>query len=396
MKTSLKCLILLLVLNFQFLAFPSLKAQGISSDTEGYTSSQHTKRDIFSNRNTKEPKSITQISEAIAISGYLETYYTYDLGNPDNHTRPAFTYSHNRHNEINVNLGYLKAAVLTTNVRANLALAVGTYMNANYAAEPGVLKNIYEANAGFRISKEHDLWVDAGLFSSHIGFESAVGKDNWTLTRSLFADNSPYFETGAKVSYTNPSGKWFLSALILNGWQRVQRIDGNNLPAFGHQVTYKPNSKVVFNSSSFIGSDKPDTTRQMRYFHNLYGIFQVHEKLGITAGFDVGAEQKSKGSRLYNVWFTPVLILKANPTDRFSITARGEYYQDAKGVIIATGTSNNFQTFGYSLNADYTIHNNVLWRVEARGFSSKDKIFELNNKPSNKNYFLTTSIAVSF
>ena len=29
-----------------------------------------------------------------------------------------------------------------------IALAAGTYMNANYAAEPGVLKNIYEANAG--------------------------------------------------------------------------------------------------------------------------------------------------------------------------------------------------------------------------------------------------------
>ncbi len=184
--------------------------------------------------------------------------------------------------------------------------------------------------------------------------------------------------------------------MVLNGWQRIQRVDGNNMPAFGHQITYKPNSKITLNSSSFIGSDKPDSTRQMRYFHNLYGIFQVHEKFGITAGFDIGAEQKSKGSSNYNTWFTPVLILKVSPTDKLSIAARGEYFSDANGVIIATGTPNNFQTFGYSLNLDNQIHNNVLWSIESRGFPSKDKIFMLNGKPDNNNYFLATAIAISF
>jgi hypothetical protein len=396
MKNSFKYIVLIFAINFQLSTFNSAKAQTTLSEADRQAIIDQVKKDVMDSLNNKPSKSFGQISDAFTISGYLETYYTYDFANPENHTRPAFTYSHNRHNEINVNLGYIKAAFLTDKVRANLALAVGTYMNANYAAEPFVLKNIYEANGGFKISKKHDLWIDAGIFSSHIGFESAVGKDNWTVTRSLFADNSPYFETGAKISYTNSNGKWFLSALVLNGWQRIQRVDGNNMPAFGHQITYKPNSKITLNSSSFIGSDKPDSTRQMRYFHNLYGIFQVHEKFGITAGFDIGAEQKSKGSSNYNTWFTPVLILKASPTDKLSIAARGEYFSDANGVIIATGTPNNFQTFGYSLNLDYQIHNNVLWRIESRGFSSKDKIFMLNGKPDNNNYFLTTAIAISF
>ncbi|MCC6817064.1 MAG: porin [Saprospiraceae bacterium] len=357
---------------------------------------QQVKKEVLDSLNNKSEKPFGQISDEFSVSVYLETYYTYDFGNPENHTRPAFTYSHNRHNEINLNLGYIKAAFVTNKVRSNLALAAGTYMNANYAAEPNVLKNLFEANAGFKISKKHDLWIDAGLFSSHIGFESAVGKDNWTLTRSLFADNSPYFETGAKISYTTSGGKWFLSGLILNGWQRIQRVDGNNLPAFGHQLTYKLNSKITLNSSSFVGNDKPDSTRQIRYFHNLFGIFQVHEKYGITAGFDIGAEQKSKGSSQYNTWFTPVLLLKVKPTDKFSITARGEYFSDANGVIIATGTPNNFQTFGYSLNLDYQIHNNVLWRIEGRGFTSEDNVFMMNDKPTNNNAFVTTSLAISF
>ncbi len=146
-------------------------------------------------------------------------------------------YSHNRHNEITVNLGFIKTAYQTDKARANLAVAVGTYMNSNYAAEPTVMKNIYEANVGVKISKKQNLWIDAGVMPSHIGFESAIGKDNWTLTRGIYAENSPYFNTGAKISYTSPDEKWLLSGLVLNGWQRIQRVDGNSLPAFGHQLT---------------------------------------------------------------------------------------------------------------------------------------------------------------
>jgi len=337
------------------------------------------------------------INKPLTISGYAEVYYTADFNNPKNNNRPGFVYSHNRNNEINVNLAYIKTAYNTENVRVNLALAAGTYMNANYAAEQGVMKNVYEANAGLKISKKHNLWIDAGIFPSHLGFESAIGKDNWTLTRSLFADNSPYFETGAKISYTSESGKWFVSGLVLNGWQRIQRVDGNSTPAFGHQLIFKPNEKLTINSSSFIGNDKPDSIRQMRYFHNLYAVYQINKKLGITAGFDIGAEQKSKGSEQYNIWYTPVLVAKYNITDKLSFTARGEYYQDEKGVIISTETENGFKTFGYSFNADYQILPNLVWRTEIRNLNSKEAIFMNRTDEFNKNSLTaTTALAVSF
>lgn len=337
------------------------------------------------------------INKPLTIGGYAEVYYTADLNDPKNNNRPGFVYSHNRNNEVNVNLAYIKTAYNTENVRANLALAVGTYMNANYAAEQGVMKNVYEANAGLKISKKHNLWIDAGIFPSHLGFESAVGKDNWTLTRSLFADNSPYFETGAKISYTSESGKWFVSGLVLNGWQRIQRVDGNSTPAFGHQLIFKPNEKLTINSSSFIGNDKPDSIRQMRYFHNLYAVYQINKKFGLTAGFDIGAEQKAKESDQYTIWYTPVLIAKYNATDKLSFTARGEYYQDEKGVIISTGTENGFKTFGYSFNADYQIFPNLVWRTEIRNLNSKDAIFMNRTDEFNKNSLTaTTALAISF
>src|SRR5436190_21220075 len=132
----------------------------------------------------------TTKAQGVSFSAYVEVYYSYDLNKPANNERPSFFYSHNRHNEFNLNLGFLKGSYTSTSIRANLALAAGTYMNANYAAEPRVSKNIYEANAGIKISKKKDLWIDAGILPSHIGFESAVSKDCWALTRYIGAENS--------------------------------------------------------------------------------------------------------------------------------------------------------------------------------------------------------------
>jgi hypothetical protein len=337
-----------------------------------------------------------QAVKPLTFSGYIETYYTYDFGAPEDHNRPSFVYSFNRHNEVNVNLGFIKAAYQKDRVRANLALAAGSYMNANYAAEPGVLKNIFEANAGIKISKQSDLWIDAGIFASHIGFESAIGKDCWNLTRGILADNSPYYEAGARVGYNSPNGKWYLSALLLNGWQRIQRVDGNNTPAFGHQVTFKPNASITLNSSSFIGNDKPDSVRQMRYFHNFYGIFQLTSRLGLITGFDIGWEQQSKGSNRMNSWYTPVVILKYGATEKLSISARGEYYSDPNQVIVSTASQTGFKTWGLSTNVDYQFRENILWRIEARGFSGEEDTFTKDSRPASNNIFLATSLAVSF
>jgi hypothetical protein len=332
---------------------------------------------------------VTPDKTNLTVSGYIEGFYTQDFNKPLNNQTPGFLYNFNRTNEVNINLAFIKASYAAKGVRANVALATGTYMNANYSAEPGVLKNIYEANVGIKISKNYNLWVDAGVMPSHIGFESAIGKDNWTLTRSLVAENSPYFEAGAKIGFTTKNEKWYLALLYLNGWQRIQRLNGNSTPAFGTQITFKPASNLTLNYSTFIGNDKPDSTRLMRHYHNVYGVFQLTEKLGLTTGFDIGFEQIKMGSRSYKSWYVPVLIAQLTPTEKVRIAARGEYFADKEGVIINTGTPNGFKTFGCSINVDYLPADHVIWRIEARSLVKGDI-------PRKQNYFITTSLSLLF
>lgn len=331
----------------------------------------------------------------LRLSGFADVFYVYDFNRPQGTERQPFLFNHNRHNEFNLNLGLLHLKVNHEKYRANFALQTGTYANDNYAAEPGLLKNIFEANVGISLNSENNLWLDAGVMPSHIGFESAISMDNMTLTRSLLAENSPYFLTGAKLSY-NPSEKWEFAALVVNGWQRIQRLEGNALLSFGTQVNYSPTENFSFNWSTFIGTDDPDETRRMRYFNNLYGQLQVSDNFEFIAGFDLGAQQKTKGSSAYHFWLSPVIIGQLSLNENWKTAFRAEFYQDETGVIIPTNTTNGFQTTGFSLNLDYTPVQSIVCRIEGRLLNSKDPVFESASSFSQTNFFIATSMAIQF
>jgi Putative beta-barrel porin-2, OmpL-like. bbp2 len=347
-------------------------------------------------RSAMAQDSTNEKSSPLSFSGFAEAYYSYDFNKPVDNNRPWFLYSHNRHNEFNINLAFVKGSYNTDKIRANIAIAVGTFMNANYAAEPGVLKNIYEGNVGVKISKNKNLWLDAGIFSSHIGFESAQSPSCLVLTRSVIAENSPYYECGAKISYTSENDKWLFSALALNGWQRIQRVSGNSLMSWGTQITFTASDKVTLNYSTFLGTDKPDSARLWRIFHDIYGIFHLTNKLELILGVDLGQEQLSKGSSDYNTWCGAAGILQYAFNHNWALAFRGEYYSDEDGVMISTGTPNGFKTSGFSFNIDGSIGEHLLWRTEFRLFNSKDAIFIKDNNSIKNNHAITTSLALTF
>lgn len=331
---------------------------------------------------------------ALAVSGYAEVYYCYDLAQPDDHLRPWFVYSHNRHNEVNLNLALVRLAYARESVRANLALMAGTYAQYNLANEPELLRHVFEANVGLRLSQGSGLWLDAGILPSHIGFESAVGKDCWNLTRSMLADNTPYYEAGARVSWTSTNGSWYAAGLLLNGWQRIVRADGDNTPAFGTQLTHKPSEGITLNWSTYVGSDQPDTASGMRFFNNLYALLRIGKRFGVIMGCDVGLLQIADDGS--STWVTPVLIPRVRLGERSHLAARVEYYHDPDGILIPTGTSGGFQTLGGSLNFDRAIGADGLWRVEARALQSTDPVFmDAEGKATRTNAFITACIAVT-
>lgn len=335
------------------------------------------------------------IKAEMSVTGYIDIFYAYDFNKPNQGYRQPFLFHHNRHNEFNLNHGFARLMVIHPRYHANIALHAGTYVEDNYAQEPNMLAHVFQANIGFALNKLNTLWIDAGIFPSHIGFETALSIENLTLTRSLLAENSPYYLAGAKLSY-QLSDSWTLTGLICNGWQRIQRLKENTLPSFGTQVVFSPSKEMILNWSTFVGTDSPDSARRMRYFNNLYAQRSITDVTTVVAGFDIGVEQQSKGSRDYHLWYTYSLIIRQQVFDKWSLAGRVEYYNDKHNVIIPADTGEKFSTHGLSLNLDYKPIDNVMWRIEGRWLKSRGTTFQRDNRSVDDNFLLISSLAVKF
>lgn len=323
-----------------------------------------------------------------SVGGFVDAYYAYDVAKPPSRDR-SFTTQPLRHNEFNLNLALVDLKYVSDKTHGRVALQTGTYVQSNYAAEPGLLQNIHEASAGF--SPSGSWWLDAGIFASHIGCESAISRDNYNYSRSLMAEYSPYYEAGVRLS--GPvSPKATLGLLVLNGWQNIRETNGDK--AVGTQLQIKPSDAVLVNWSTFIGNEAPDSAAtQTRIFNDFYVQARLARGVEAYFMFDVGFQKRPTGG--YARWVSPALVMRFTASPSVKIGARVEYYADREQVIVATGTPNGFQTFGASVNIDYAVSDNFLFRVEGRGFQSKDRVYPSSKGPRDTDGFVTMSFALS-
>ncbi|WP_333878132.1 porin [Flavobacterium sp.] len=328
----------------------------------------------------------------LSFSGYLETYYSYDFNQPEAQTKLPFMYNYNRHNEFNVNLGLLRTKLEYDHVYASVALHSGTYVDDNYANESTKILN--EAYIGLHLDKAKKSTIEVGVLPSYIGFEAAPTAANLTLTRSLLAENSPYFMTGVKYTY-KPNDQWQLSGLVTNGWQRINRPDKNGSPALGTQMVYKPSAQSTFNWSTFLGKEWYNDAWGMRYFSNWYWDQQWNSKWHTIMGFDAGLQTNvtaDNNNKLF--WMSPVFIVQYTLAPQWQTAFRAEYYQDKYRVIIAA--NDEFKTIGTSLNLDYLINDKVKFRTEARYLNSQETVFVKAASLTNDNFYITISLAFEF
>ncbi|MBL7737806.1 MAG: porin [Chitinophagaceae bacterium] len=329
----------------------------------------------------------------LSFFGYVEAYYVKEADSPPGNQRPAFLYNHNRHDQANINLALAKLFYAGRQFRFNAGIMLGTYPVYNLAGEPVVLNRVYELNAGIRLGVKKHIWLDGGIMASHIGFESALGKDGPTLSRSIVADNSPYYETGGRLSFQSDDKKIFLAVLALNGWQRIATKIDKGAFGTGVQVMITPNDQLTINYSNYVGNGT--ATKRLRHYHNIYTIFSPGEKWKIIAGLDAGFQKKESDDGQES-WFSPVLITGYSISKKIKIATRAEYFHDENNVIITTLADLPFHTWGFSGNIDFTLLKNCLLRMEYRAFKSRYAIFEDNNGFSRYNKAIAFALVLWF
>ncbi len=125
-----------------------------------------------------------------------------------------------------------------------------------------VYRYISEAYAGYHFNVMHGINVDAGMFMSYLGLNSYYQVENWEYQASFTSDNTPWFFNGIRVQIF-PSAHLKIEPWIINGWQSYGMF--NDMPGFGGNITWIPNSNVKLLTNDYYGTDAPGYTGRHRF-----------------------------------------------------------------------------------------------------------------------------------
>jgi hypothetical protein len=332
----------------------------------------------------------------VRFGAFVDTYYSTSAYRPASRDRQFVTQAA-RDRELNINLAHIDAALDHDRVRGRLAVQFGTAVNANYQNETTTekysnqlsVRNLQEAYAGYRLFDR--LWLDMGIFFGHIGFENWISHNNWNYTRSLYADNTPYYSTGARLSY-EATARLKLQLHLLNGWQVI--TPPNRDKSVGTQVSYEfsPMFKIIHNG--FAGNVAPDeTTTQYRFYSNLILEVNPSKSLAFALSADAGAQQNATNND-YLGWYTGALYVRWLITEQFSAALRLEYFIDRSEVLVRTGTTNGFSVGGLTANFDYVPTEMYRLRLEYRNFFSRDAIYAFTDAARSQEHMVTMAASL--
>lgn len=327
---------------------------------------------LFQHKKLENSDSITQ--PKLEIGAYLSTYYAlYTEDEQVNFVKHPTMAA--RNNQFGLNMAMISLAYKSSIVRSNITFHYGDIAESTWPAKYNLIQ---EANAGVQLIKK--LWLDVGVFRSHIGLESTQPRENVTSSMSLANVYEPYYFSGAKLTY-NVNTKLSLQVNAFNSFASIIETNKNKL--IGTSIVYSPNEALTFTYNFITGDDTPDSSKikHQRYYHNLYLTYQK-KKLSLGAEFNFGIQDYSKIIDTYTLstayMNSSLVVVKHQTFEQLGFYGRGEWFSDIDEMISA-GTKMGKYTWGATVGIEYKPVKNIAISMEGRYLKSDKPNFIYNN-----------------
>ncbi len=342
---------------------------------------------------------INKVPETIKFSGYVDAYYAYYSDSVGTNNYQKFPVISPKNNVFGLNIVQISAQYTSEKARAVATLHYGDIPRSAWSPD---FNMIQEANAGVRLTKK--VWLDAGLFKTHIGTEALLPKDNIASTLSIITFYEPWWQAGFKLSYT-PNDKLLICLHLLNGYNTF--IDNNKSKSFGLAVSYALGEKGSINYYNLVGEESPEgtPTKHLRFLNNVVFNYQLTKKLKTTIGVDYITQQHSGISDTNSTAsiYSAILTLKYQATPKFGIYARGETFSDKGGfltgkIIDATSNVTGYVLNDATLGFEFKPSDNSYIRLEGRDIimDSRQKIFRTDGTDTNNRLEAMICVGVWF
>ena len=190
------------------------------------------------------------------------------------------------------------------------------------------LRHLGPTNVSYLAPVGKGLTLQAGIFSSLIGYDSLYAKDNFNYTRPWGADFTPYLMMGANASYPftkKLTGTFF----VVNGYWHLARA--NSAPSAGAQIAYKITPQLTLKQTGFVGPHQRNTASEFwRYLTDTI-VERKTKNFTFASEYIFSTERvdaPGKPRALMMSWQLPAHWALS---DRWSLSFRPEVFWDRNG-----------------------------------------------------------------
>jgi Putative beta-barrel porin-2, OmpL-like. bbp2 len=250
--------------------------------------------------------------------------------------------------------------------------------------------DVTEAYVSYTAAVGRGLRFDFGKMVTYHGAEVIEAIDNPNYSRSfLFNFAIPFTHTGLKVSYS------FTDALsasfhIVNGWDNS--TDNNGAKTYGVSLGFTPAEVFSLTVNGMTGAEQDEqganaptvgsASSNRRDLLDLVATIKPMKPLSIILNTDNGREQNvptlPSGASGPAEWKGYAGIVKYDLSDRHSVAARGEVFNDEDGF--RTGTAQRLKEV--TLTWEIRLNGGLILRPEYRHDSSDVASFDNGTKNS--------------
>ena len=268
------------------------------------------------------------------FGGFADLGYLFDRNDPPNHeTRSRGTAW--RVNEVDLNVAALTISKPTADGSpwaAELFLHAGrdTEKFAYSATAPNLgagdwLRYFGRANVTY--ASRSNWRLQAGIFSSLIGYDSLYAKDNLNYTRPWTADFTPYVMMGVNGSRALRK-RLTVTVFGVNGYWHLAHA--NNVPNAGAQLAYA-NGATTIKQTLLIGPHQADSSVDLWRVLSDTIIERRSHRLIVAFNGQVASERVDEAGRPRAWWIAAQLPVKWTFDTHWSAAARLEAASDSRG-----------------------------------------------------------------
>src|SRR6186997_22364 len=262
---------------------------------------------------------------SLSITGSVDAYYRYNFANAKDsmHTNNYTSFT-NSHNSFELGMASLKTDYTIGKVQAVADLGFGKRAEEFSYNDNKTLASIKQAFVAY--SPSDKVKFTMGKWGTHVGYELLDAYLNRNYSMDYMFSYGPFFHTGLKMDVTASKNFAFMVGVANPNDMTTASFSKK---FFLGQVHFTSTNAKVNAYVNYVGGKDASEAVTNQFDAVVTGT--------ISSKFSVGYNgtvkfSKPDGKSSSDSWWGSAVYLNFDPTSVFGLTARGEYFNDDKGV----------------------------------------------------------------